>query len=146
MSSNQREDVDEAIFHSTESIIRLPYYLKHGPIILQALFSLAEALLMRSKVSNQPEDVIYAVKYLFHIRDQICKFPRHRLIPLIVDALVLQVQLELGNPAMQNIREMAVLSHELLTLGTFDVNTTHLIPSFMEQQCRKFFRVYQINP
>ncbi|KAN0141060.1 hypothetical protein V8E53_000816 [Lactarius tabidus] len=41
---------------------------------------------------------------------------RHRIIPLIVDALVLQVQLELGNPAMQNIREMAVLSHELLTL------------------------------
>jgi hypothetical protein len=74
MLSNQREDVDEAIFHSTESIIRLPYYLEHGPIILQALFSLAEALLMRSKVSNQPEDVIYAVKYLFHIRDQICNF------------------------------------------------------------------------
>jgi hypothetical protein len=132
MLSNQREDVDEAIFHSTESIIRLPYYLEHGPIILQALFSLAEALLMRSKVSNQLKMSFMqsSTSSIFEIRFAIF---RHRIIPLIVDALVLQVQLELGNPAMQNIREMAVLSHELLTLGTFDINTTHLIPSFMEQ-------------
>jgi hypothetical protein len=40
--------------------------------------------------------------------------------------LAQQVQLEAGN-VMQNIQDMAVLSRELLTLGTSDVDTTHLI-------------------
>ena len=98
-------------------------------MILGAFFFLALSLLRRSKLSNQPKDVIYAVKYFFHLRDQhheIPRIPRHKVTTLLVEALALNVELEVGN-VMQNIREMAVLSRELLTLETSDVNPTRLI-------------------
>jgi hypothetical protein len=125
--SNQREDLDRAIFHFTESILQLP--LQHGPVVFGSLFSLASALVLRSNVSKQPEDAIYATKYLFYLRDQPHSIPgvlRHKVTASLVDALASQVKLEAGN-VMQNIREMAVLSRELLTLETSDVDATHLI-------------------
>ena len=126
--SNKREDLDKAIFYSTESILLPPISLQIGSII--TLFLLADSLVMRSKVSRQPEDVIYATKYLTHLRDQpvaISFLPRHKVTASLVDALALQVELEAGN-VMQNIREIAVLSRELLTLETSGVDTTlHLI-------------------
>jgi hypothetical protein len=100
----------------------------HDPLILAALFALAYTLFfLRSNVSKQPEDAICATKYLSHLRDQpheIPNIPRHRVTALLVDALALQVKLEAGN-VMQNIREMAVLSRELLE--TSDVDATHSI-------------------
>ena len=115
--SSQREDLDKAIVHLTESIILSPLsWLQRGPIILAALFSLATALFLRSILFEQPEDAICATKYLFHLRDQpheIPSFSRYQVTALLVRALASQVCLEAGN-AMQNIREMAVLSRELL--------------------------------
>ena len=135
MLSNQKEDLDKAIFHFTEAIlIPLLSWLQHGPLIIDALFFFAKALLMRSEVTEQPEDAIYATKYLLHLRDQRHETPittRHRITELLVDTLVMQVKLEAGN-MMQNIREMAVLSRELLTLKTSDVDTTHLIILIIE--------------
>jgi CHAT domain-containing protein/predicted RNA-binding Zn-ribbon protein involved in translation (DUF1610 family) len=128
--SNQREDLDKSITLFTESILLLPLsWLQHGPTILCPFFCLASALLLRSQLSKQPEDAIYAAKYLFHLRDQpheIPTVPRHKATALLVDALFLQVKLEAGN-VMQNIREMAILSRGLLTLDTSDVDATHLI-------------------
>ncbi|KAI9458193.1 CHAT domain-containing protein [Lactarius psammicola] len=125
--SDQREDLERAIFHLTELILSLPCsWLEHGPIILRALFFLAFALLKRSKVSNQPEDAIYAAKYLRHLRDQPHQafgLPRHRVAKLLVDALAFQVESKTGN-VMQNIGEMAVLCRELLTS---DVDITRSI-------------------
>jgi CHAT domain-containing protein len=126
--SNQREDLDEAIVNFTESILLSPLsWLQHGSIILAALFPLASALFLRSTVSKQPEDAICATKYLSHLRDQpheIPSIPRYLVTALLVKALALQVELEAGN-VMQNIREMAVLSRELLE--TSDVDSTHSI-------------------
>jgi hypothetical protein len=126
--SNQREDLDEAIVNFTESILLSPLsWLQHGSIILAALFPLASALFLRSTVSKQPEDAICATKYLSHLRDQpheIPSIPRYLVTALLVKALALQVELEAGN-VMQNIREMAVLSRELLE--TSDVDATHSI-------------------
>ena len=128
--SNKREDLDKEIVYSTESILSPPIsLLQHGPDILHTLFLLARSLVMRSEVSKQPEDVIYATKYLTHLRDRpvaIPLLPRHDVTALLVEALALQVELEAGN-VMQNIREMAVLSRELLTLKTSGVDTTRLI-------------------
>jgi CHAT domain-containing protein len=125
---NQREDLDKAIVNFTESILLFPLsWLQRGPIILNALFPLASALLLRSNVSKQPEDAICATKYLSHLRDQPHEIPgirRDQVTTLLVHALALQVELEAGN-VMQNIREMAVLSRELLE--TSDVVTTHII-------------------
>jgi hypothetical protein len=98
-------------------------------MILSALLPLAGALLLRSNVSEQPEDAICATKYLSHLRDQpheIPRVPRYQVTALFVDALALQVELEAGN-VMQDIREMAVLSRELLE--TSDVDATHFIIS-----------------
>ena len=65
--SNEMEDLDEAIVHLIESICLLAVtWLRHRPTILEALFLLANALVFRSNVSEQPdsEDAIYATKYL----------------------------------------------------------------------------------
>jgi hypothetical protein len=128
--SNQREDLDSAIVHLTESIL-LPTlsWLQYGSFILDALFYLASVLLLRSEVTKQPEDVISAAKFLFHLRDQphgITLAPRHQVTELLVETLALQVELVAGN-VMQNIREMAVLSHELLIMETSDIDTTRLL-------------------
>jgi hypothetical protein len=126
--SNQREDLDNSISHFTELILLPPHsWHQNGTII--ALYSLAHALSTRSEVSNQPEDAIYATKYLFHLRDQLHEIPlipRHKVTELLIQTLSLRVNLEAEN-VMQNIREMAVLSRELLTLDTSDVDTDHLI-------------------
>jgi CHAT domain-containing protein len=131
--SNQRDDLDSAIVHFTESILQPPLsWLQHArqraSLILVALFYLARALLLRSKVTKQPEDVISATKFLFHLRDQpheIPAIPRHRVTESLVDTLTLQVELEAGN-MMQTIREIAILSCELFTVETSDIDTTRL--------------------
>ena len=126
--SKQREDLNKAIVHFTESILLSPLSrLQRGQITLGSLFLLASALLSRSKVSKRPEDAICATKYLSYLRDQpheIPMTPRYRFTEFLVEALALQVELEAGN-AMQNIREMVVLSRELLE--TSDADATQLI-------------------
>ena len=126
--SNQSEDLDKAILNFTESLLLLPIsWLQHGPIIFHNFFLLAKSLAMRSKVSNQPEDVIYATKYLTYLRDHPVVNPlllRYDITTVLVGALSLQVELKAGNE-MQNIREMAVLSRELLAWETSGVDTTH---------------------
>ena len=128
--SNQREDLDKFIVHLTESILLSPLsWLQHGPIIVTSLYSLACALLLRSNASKRPEDVICATKYLSHLRDQPHKISTaslYEVTKILVDALALQIELEAGD-AMQNIREMVVLSRELLETSEFDVDATQLI-------------------
>ena len=124
--SNQREDLESSIVHLTESILLPPLsWLQHGSFILDTLFSLACTLYER----KQPEDVITATKYLFHLRDQPHEIPsisRPQATELLVASLALQVELEAGN-VRQNIQEMAIHSRELLTVETSDINTTRLI-------------------
>ena len=128
--SNQRDDLDSAIVHLTKSVLLPPVsWLQNGPNIFDTLFHLARALHLRSEVSKQPEDVITATKFLFHLREQpheIPIAPRHQVTHLLVEALALQVELEAGN-VVQNIREIAVLSREFLTVETSDIDTTRLI-------------------
>ena len=116
----------------TESILLLPLLGKppHS-ITLQAFYLLANALIMRSKKSNQPEDAISAVKYLFNLRDQpreISKLLRHQFTISLVHALAVQVELEAGD-VKENIRQIAVFSQELFTSGwdASDDDTTGLI-------------------
>ena len=123
--SNQREDLDRAILHFTESIL-LPWP-RRTPSILSPFYILARALLLRSDVLKQPEDAICATKYLSHLRDQpheVPSIPRHEVTELLVETLALQVELESGN-VMQNIREIAILSRELFERS--DVDATYLI-------------------
>ena len=128
--SNQVEDLDKSIFHLTQ-VIRFPplSWPDDSPrqTIGQASFHLAFALIKRSGLSKLPEDAILAAEYLRRLRDQPphrppgC--PRHPVTETLVDALAIQVELEAGN-VMENIGEMAVLCHELLTSDTSSANTT----------------------
>ena len=125
--SNQREDIDGAIVHLTESIYLLPLSSRlDDPGRLETLSYFARELLRRSEVTKQPDNVVSTTKFLFHFRDypsQIPTVPRHRVTELLVHILALQVALEARN-VMENIRMMAVLSRELLTLNTSDIDTT----------------------
>jgi CHAT domain-containing protein len=128
--SNQREDIDGAIVHLTESIHLLPLSSQlNRPMMIDTLSYFARELLQRSEVTKQPEKVVFTAKFLFHLRDRVHQIPstsRHRVTEFLIHTLALQVALEAGN-VMQNIREMAVLSRELLSLDTSDINTTRLI-------------------
>jgi hypothetical protein len=128
--SNQWEDFDKAIVYLTELILLPPIsWLQNGPMFPYSLYLFANSLTMRSSVSKQPDDVIYATKLLTHLRDQpfaISFFSRSDITTSLVGALAIQVKLEAGN-VMQNIRDMAVLSCQLLTSETSDVDTTHAI-------------------
>jgi CHAT domain-containing protein len=137
--SSQREDLEKAILHLTESILFSSYLRpEHGPILLRSLFFLAFALLKRSTVSDQPEDAICSAKFLRNIRDQPHQafgLPRHRVTKLLVDALAFQVQPKAGN-AVQIIREMAVLCCELLTSDIDITRPIFLIYDVVRKQIR----------
>ncbi|KAH8995801.1 CHAT domain-containing protein [Lactarius hatsudake] len=138
MLSNQMEDLEQAIVHLTESLLLPPHsWPEHGPNILEALFFLAFALLRRSEVSKQPEDAIYAAKYLRHLRDQPHQafgISRDEVTTFLVRALVVQVMFETGN-VMQSIGEMGVLCRELLTLN---MSTSHAVTLFASVVLSKF--------
>ena len=131
--SNQRDDLDKAILHVTESILLQPRsWLSPKPKILQIFRNLAIALSIRSNDSKQPEDATYSAKYLRHLRDQPLEtfgYLRHGVTSSLVRALAVQVQLEAGN-VMQNIKEMAVLCHELLTSDASHGDITPSITCF----------------
>ena len=131
-TSTQKGEIDQTISFLTELILFYPLLTKppHS-ITLQAFYHLANALIMRSKSSNQPEDAISAVKYLSHLRDQpreISNPPRHQFTTSLVNALAVQVELEAGD-VKENIRQMVILCHEYVTSGlnTSDHDATHLI-------------------
>ncbi len=128
--SNEKDDLDKAILHFTESIFLQPRsWPEPKPNILLILFNLAVALNKRSKEYKQSEDATCAAKYLRHLRDQphqALGFPCHQVTTLLVDALAVQVKLEAVN-VMQNIGEMADLCRELLTLDLSDVDSTRSI-------------------
>ncbi len=130
--SNEADDLDKSIFHLTESILPPHSWLEHSPTIFHALLLLASALFRRSKVSRQPQDAIFAAKYLRYLLDQprdAFGISRRLVTTMLVDALALQVKSKAEN-VMQNIREMAVLCRELLTSDAFDGNISRSITLF----------------
>jgi CHAT domain-containing protein len=142
--SNEREDIDGAIVHLTESILLLPLSSRlHDPGMLETLSLFARELLSHSEVTKRPEDIVSTTKFLFHLRNLPHEIPlasRHRITELLVHILALQVALEAGN-VTENTREMAVLSRELLTLDTSDIDTTRrvihlLFEVLMSEKCR----------
>ncbi|KAH9057059.1 CHAT domain-containing protein [Lactarius deliciosus] len=126
--SNQKEDLDKSIFHLTELILLGPLaWLEYGPCIFEVFFLLADALLKRSIVSNKPEDAIVATKYLRHLRGQpqaALSFPRIAITRLLMRVLTFQVVLDASN-VEQNIEEMTVLFHELLTEDASEGDITY---------------------
>ena len=117
--SNQIDDLDKSILYLTDSLLSpLNSWLTHGPMIVIVLLYLALSLLRRLIVSKEPEDAIYAAKYLRHLRDPACApivFMRQSATAWLVDALAFQMELNASGDVIQTLEEMAVLLHELLT-------------------------------
>jgi CHAT domain-containing protein len=130
MLLNQMDDLDKSILYSTESLLSPPLsWLAHGPMIGKALYHLAVWLLMRSTVSKEPEDAIYAARYARHLRDPAhapCAFPRQSVTAFLVVALATQIELK-ASDVVQTLEEMTILTHELLTSDPFSADITRAI-------------------
>jgi hypothetical protein len=97
-------------------------------------------LIKRAVLSKQPEDAIRAAKYLRDLRGHPQKAPGislHEVTGLLVEALAFQVKSETGN-AMQDIGEMTVLCHELLTSKAPDRFTLPAIVHYTDAVFYKF--------
>ena len=138
---HHREDLDRAILHFTELILFPPHcWAVHDLVIFDILFFFANALLKRSGALKQPDDAIYAAIYLRHLRNQphqVSCTPRHKVTARLADALILQVAWEGGN-FVQNITEMSVLCHELLTSDESGSDETTLYIEFLSTAVVKF--------
>ncbi|KAH9170792.1 CHAT domain-containing protein [Lactarius sanguifluus] len=130
--SNQEEsDVShldnlKAILHLFESILLQPRSLPEPQHINDFFSTLTLALHERSK--KHPKHVIYAAKFLRHLRNQphaASGFSRHVVTTSLVNVLVIQVvsESETSN-VLQNIEEVAVICHELLISDPSDDDTT----------------------
>ncbi|KAN0141136.1 hypothetical protein V8E53_000892 [Lactarius tabidus] len=75
-------------------------------------------------VSMETEDVISAARYLRYLRD-----PAHASF-----ASLLQMKLK-ASDVVQTVEEMAILTHELLTLDPSSADTTRAITIFAEALC-----------
>jgi tetratricopeptide (TPR) repeat protein len=122
--SNQKEDLDKSILHYTEAIF-LPPRSQAGPSLnfVQTIFRLAGALLVRSKMFEQPEGIKYVIEYLRYIRGfplNSLDVPRTEVTTSLIWALETQVTLGTGN-GTRDIKEMVVLCNELLSSGKFEV-------------------------
>ena len=118
--SDECEDLDKCISHSTEAIllpsdtpIELPSY------VIKAFFYLAKALFLRWHKLQQPGDVKHALEYLRYLQDQLLEtsdLTRGVIKAFLFGALVLQIELKSVDP-MRDIGEAAALCRELLTSG-----------------------------
>ena len=111
-------DLDTSILQFAHALF-LPFGFstQYGPNPIEVFFFLTVALFRRSQKLNQPSDVRYCVKYLRYLRGQslgTSRVTRIGIITSFVRALAAQVKLGSLNP-MQDIEEMAILCHELLT-------------------------------
>ncbi|KAH8991517.1 CHAT domain-containing protein [Lactarius akahatsu] len=130
--SNQEEsdvsDLDnlKAILSLFESILLRPRSLPEPQHIDEFFSALTFALIKRSK--KHPEHVIYAAKYLRHLRNQphaASGFSRHVVTTSLVNMLVIQLMSETETSnVLQNTEEVAVICHELLISDPSDDDTT----------------------
>lgn len=114
--SNETEDLDKSIAHSTEAIL-LPSDppIKLGLNTITTFYYLAYALLLRSQKLKQPSVLNHCIEYLRYLRDQSLEtscVPRSCIVTSLERALAVQVELEYQIEQM-----LATLSRELLTLG-----------------------------
>ncbi|KAN0141139.1 CHAT domain containing protein [Lactarius tabidus] len=133
---NQREDIDKSILYFTESL--LSSRLADGPMIVESLFLLAHSLVMRSKVSKEPEDAISAAKCFRRLRVPALSpfiFSRHSLTAYLVQTLSFQMWFKASDHVVQTLEEMAVLTHELLTSDPSCGETTVAITILAEALC-----------
>ena len=148
--SKQKDDIDKSILCLTESLLLATpcatlSWLPHSSTLFLLLYSLSNALCIRSVVFKKPEDAIFVVKYLRHLRDM-CH-PGHPSFAVqrtlvtssLVTTLALQMRLK-ASDGVQTLEEMTALTQELLTSDPFSDHTTHATAFFAREighHCRE---------
>ena len=127
MLSNEKDDLDKSILYLTESLLFSPHsWPAHGPMIHQVLYCLALSLSERSYMSKEPQDAIYAAKYLRYLRVP-AHTPfafKHQLVTaLLVATLAYQLELK-ASDVVQTVEEMIALTQELLNSDPSSEYTT----------------------
>ncbi|KAI0291363.1 CHAT domain-containing protein [Multifurca ochricompacta] len=144
--SEQKEDLDKSIVHSTEAIFLPPSWGLYLNVI-QIFFQLALSLFRRSKKFKQTEDAKCAVEYLRHLRGlplDIVEVPHKVITTLLVQALDIQVELEVDGTG--DIEEMVMLCQELLTCHSSENYPTHAIDGLVHAILCKFCQGKQVEP
>jgi len=126
VQSHQKEDLDRAIFHSTQAIFasRVSWDMD-GENIVQTFFLLASVLLQRSDHFNQSNDAQYCVEYFRYLQSQSLEafdVPSNQVRASLVVALASQVKAGIGD-AVKHIYEMTDHCNKLLAS---DVPQSHL--------------------
>ena len=118
--SDDDRDLNKSILQFTHAIL-FPFHLStkqpEGPNPVATFFSLSEALFYRSLKHGQLEDVVYCVKCLHYLRDQLLGtsgVTRNEVTALLIQVLAIQVELEPGN-AIHGVEEISVLCRPLLS-------------------------------
>ena len=124
--SDQKEDLDRAIFHFTQPIFasRVSWDID-GENIVQTFFLLASVVLQRSDHFNQPSDAQYCAGYFRYLQSQPLEafdVPSNQVRASLVVALASQVKAGIGD-AVKHIDEMTDHCRELLAS---DVPQSHL--------------------
>ncbi len=124
--SKQKEDHDMSVLFYTKAIFLQPVS-RPGPFlnIVQILFHLAFALLVRSEEFEQPHDIKYSIEYLRYLRGlgpilDSFDIPGKTVVTVLLRALAIQVRLDAGD-GTQDIKEMVALCRELLASNIFTV-------------------------
>ena len=124
---NQRDDIDKAILYFTDALLSPPLsWLAHGSKIVDSLLLLAFSLCWRSWVSEEPEDVISAAKYLRFLRDSEdtpFAVQHQKVTAMLVKALSVQTELK-ARDIVQTLEEMTTVTQELLTSDPSSNHTT----------------------
>ncbi|KAN0134178.1 hypothetical protein V8E53_007950 [Lactarius tabidus] len=119
--SQEKEDLDKSIVHSTEAIL-LPPVSRDGNLlsnVFELFFHLAFALIERSEEFEQSEGIQHSIEYLRYLRRfrlDSTTVTRPVVTTSLIRALNIQVILDSGNGA-RDIKEMVLLCNEILLSG-----------------------------
>lgn len=117
--SDVNEDLDKSISLSAEALL-LPFDFQTEDVnVITTFYFLAYALFRRLQKLKQPNDLRYYIKYIRYLRDQLLEtslITRGHITTDLVRSLAAQVELESVDQT-RNIKEMATLCRELLTLN-----------------------------
>ena len=127
--SPNKDDIDKSITHLTEATL-LPFQSSHS--VVHLLFHLANVFYARFLGHRQPEDVKSSDEYFrflrvnFHpLQLEASNIPRGRLTLFSVQAMARNLELEpWDNVMIQDLEEMATLTHELLSSDSSTLGST----------------------
>ena len=123
--SRDKGDLDKGVVHLTEAV--LLQVRRPGKSVVDVFLSLTDALFSRFSFYKQTEDIKSLVKYFRFIRTnfhiiEASKMPHHQFVTHMIEVLAANLRFGSGD-MIQDMEEMAALTHELLSLDVLTTNS-----------------------